>query len=77
MGGQNMPPNTDQSSFMSIMEQDAKERYERRKQNYKIADGLKEKGNEEFKNGNNEKAIDFYTQVRRNYLMSKIIFDVN
>jgi len=48
---------------MNIMEKDAKERFERRNQNYKIADYLKEKGNLEFKNGNNEKAIEFYTQV--------------
>jgi hypothetical protein len=63
-GQNNTSSNTDQSSFLSIMEKDAKERFERRKQNYKIADGLKEKGNEQFKNGYNEKAIEFYTQVR-------------
>ncbi len=53
----------DQQAFMSILEKDANERYERRKQNNKIANELKEKGNEEFKNENYEKAIDFYTQA--------------
>ncbi len=53
----------DQNAFMAIMEQDAKERYERRKKNYKQADELKLKGNEEFKLENFEKALEFYTQA--------------
>ena len=56
-----------QEVFMRMMEQDANERYERKKENKKKSDKLKLKGNEEFKNGNYEKAIEFYTEVNSSF----------
>jgi hypothetical protein len=52
-----------QDHFMQILEQDAAERYKRKQANKKIADELKEKGNQEFKKENYDKAIQLYTQV--------------
>lgn len=52
-----------QNAFMRMMEQDANERFERKKENKKKSDKLKLKGNEEFKNENYEKAIEYYTEV--------------
>lgn len=57
------PMPNDQNGFLAALEQDAKERYERRKQNEKIANELKDKGNSEFSNLNYEKAIEYYTEV--------------
>ena len=48
---------------MKALEEDAQERYKRKQEREKVAAGLKEKGNEEFRQGNYEKALDFYTQV--------------
>ena len=48
---------------MKVLEADAKDRAKRRHEREKIANGLKEKGNTEFKQGNYEQALDFYTQV--------------
>ena len=49
---------------MRMMEQDANDRYERRKKNEKLAMVQKDLGNEEFKSGNYEKAVKFYSEVR-------------
>ena len=49
--------------FMKALEEDAQERFKRKRAREKVAEGLKEKGNEEFRTGNYEKALDFYTQV--------------
>ena len=51
-------------AFMRMMEQDANDRYERRKKNEKLAMVQKDLGNEEFKNGNYEKAVEFYSEVK-------------
>ena len=51
-------------AFMRMMEQDANDRYERRKKNEKLAMVQKDLGNEEFKSGNYEKAVEFYSEVR-------------
>ena len=51
-------------AFMRMMEQDANDRYERRKKNEKLAMVQKDLGNEEFKSGNYEKAVKFYSEVR-------------
>ena len=48
---------------MAAVEADAKERAQRRGERMKIAEGYKEKGNVEFRGGNFEKALDWYTQV--------------
>ena len=48
---------------MKALEEDAQERFKRKRAREKVAEGLKEKGNEEFRQGNYEKALDFYTQV--------------
>lgn len=48
---------------MAAMEQDAKERSERKAEAQKEAMTWKEKGNEEFKNGNFEKAVEHYSTV--------------
>ena len=50
-------------AFMRMMEQDANDRYERRKKNEKLAMVQKDLGNEEFKNGNYEKAVEFYSEA--------------
>jgi hypothetical protein len=48
---------------MAAMEADANERYERRKLREKEAQVIKEQGNQAFKDGDFEKALDFYNQV--------------
>ena len=48
---------------MKMMEQDAIERTERRKKDEKLAMDQKELGNEEFKKGNYEKAVEYYSEV--------------
>ena len=48
---------------MAAMEQDVKEREQRRQQKKKKATELKDKGNIEFNAGNFEKAVDYYTEV--------------
>ncbi|XP_022329619.2 tetratricopeptide repeat protein 12-like [Crassostrea virginica] len=64
-----LPPNSpqtmtpaDQQGFMAAMEADARERAERRKIAEKKANELKEKGNDEFRQGNFEKALELYTE---------------
>lgn len=52
----------DQQGFMSAMEVDARERAERRQAGEKKANELKEKGNEEFRQGNYEKALELYSE---------------
>lgn len=52
-----------QSAFLKSLEFDAQERYQRRQENLKISNELKEKGNEEFKKNNFEKAIEYYSEV--------------
>ncbi|CAF0754743.1 unnamed protein product [Brachionus calyciflorus] len=52
-----------QDEFLSALEKDANERYERKKKATQEANELKEKGNEEFKCKNYEKAIEFYTEA--------------
>ncbi len=68
---QDMSQSSDQNAFLSVLESDAKERYERRKLNTKLANELKDKGNVEFQNGNYEKAIEFYSEV--SYLKTQFI----
>ena len=53
---------------MRMMERDAEERYARRKKNEKLAMEQKDLGNEEFKNGNYEKAVEFYSEVNKSTL---------
>lgn len=53
---------TDQQGFMAAMEVDARERAERRQAGEKKANELKEKGNEEFRQGNYEKALELYSE---------------
>ena len=48
---------------MAALEADANERAARRKVNEKEANILKEKGNEEFRQGNYDKALALYTEV--------------
>jgi hypothetical protein len=48
---------------MAAVEADAKERAKRKAERMKIAEGYKEKGNVEFRGGNYEQALDWYTQV--------------
>lgn len=52
----------DQQGFMAAMEVDARERAERRQAGEKKANELKEKGNEEFRQGNYEKALELYSE---------------
>ncbi|XP_012940902.1 tetratricopeptide repeat protein 12 [Aplysia californica] len=53
----------DQTAFMAAMETDAKERAADKKKRQKIADGFKEQGNVEFRQGNFEKALEFYDKA--------------
>ncbi|XP_069115192.1 tetratricopeptide repeat protein 12-like [Argopecten irradians] len=55
--------NTSQESFMAAMEADANERAERRKKRQKEANVIKEKGNEEFRQGKFEKALEYYSEA--------------
>ncbi len=66
------PKDMSQEAFMSILEKDANERFERRKENTKLATELKDKGNAEFQKRNYEKAIEFYTEV----IFSIVIFNM-
>ena len=50
-------------AFMKMMEQDAKERYERKKRDEKLAMQQKDLGNEEFKKGNYHQAVEYYSEV--------------
>jgi len=56
--------NTDQETFMKILEKDANERFERKKENNRKANILKDQGNEQFKMKNYEKSIEFYNEVK-------------
>uniref|UniRef100_A0A452J375 Uncharacterized protein n=1 Tax=Gopherus agassizii TaxID=38772 RepID=A0A452J375_9SAUR len=49
-------------SFMSALEKDAKERAKRRKKNERLANALKEKGNDAFSKGDYATAIQLYTE---------------
>ena len=49
--------------FMDMMEKDIQERNERRKKNSAEATRIKDLGNEQFKEGNYEKAVELYSQV--------------
>lgn len=57
-----------QSAFLKSLEVDAQERYQRRQENLKISNEFKEKGNEEFKQNNFEKAIEYYSEVSNNLI---------
>jgi tetratricopeptide (TPR) repeat protein len=57
------PISNEQARFMQVMEQDAKERQERRRENKRKAEILKQKGNVEFAQKNYQKAIEYYTEV--------------
>uniref|UniRef100_A0A8C3SJA9 Tetratricopeptide repeat domain 12 n=1 Tax=Chelydra serpentina TaxID=8475 RepID=A0A8C3SJA9_CHESE len=50
------------NSFMSALEKDAKERAKRRKKNERLANALKEKGNDAFSKGDYGTAIQRYTE---------------
>jgi len=51
----------DAASFMAAMEEDCRERAERRRQYEKEAERLKLLGNEQFALGNYDKAVELYT----------------
>ncbi len=51
-------------AFMAAMEADARERNARRKASEKEAMGIKELGNDAFRNKDYQKAVDLYTEVR-------------
>ena len=54
---------TDQKTFLDILEKDANERFERKKANNIKANQIKDKGNEQFKLKNYEKALEFYNEA--------------
>jgi tetratricopeptide (TPR) repeat protein len=53
----------DSAAFMAAMEEDCRERAERRKRHEKEAEQLKLLGNKQFTEGNYEKAVEFYTSA--------------
>lgn len=55
----------DKDAFLAALEKDAQDRFERKKKMKILANELKEKGNNEFKDRNYEKAIDYYSQVKK------------
>ena len=59
----NFAGNTNQDAFLSMLEKDANERHQRKRENTRLATALKEKGNAEFQRGNYQQAVDFYTEV--------------
>ncbi|XP_033119662.1 tetratricopeptide repeat protein 12-like [Anneissia japonica] len=59
---QENPQGISQDAFMASVEADARERAQRRRLKTKQATQLKEQGNIEFKAGNFNKAVEYYTQ---------------
>ncbi|XP_071958029.1 tetratricopeptide repeat protein 12-like isoform X2 [Antedon mediterranea] len=57
-----LPQGMTQDAFMASVEADARERAQRRKVKTKRATEWKEKGNQEFKAGKFEKAVEYYTE---------------
>ncbi|XP_064424803.1 tetratricopeptide repeat protein 12 [Latimeria chalumnae] len=55
-------PEMNQENFLKILEQDAQERAKRRKENEKLANALKQMGNEAFAKGDYGTAIQRYTE---------------
>ena len=53
----------DSAAFMAAMEEDCRERAERRKRYEKEAEQQKLLGNKQFTEGNYEKAVEFYTNA--------------
>ena len=69
--------------FMDMMEKDIQERNERRKKNSTEATRIKDLGNEQFKEGNYEKAVELYSQVTNKtchlgpLLLTRVNFNLN
>uniref|UniRef100_A0A336MUF6 CSON004205 protein n=1 Tax=Culicoides sonorensis TaxID=179676 RepID=A0A336MUF6_CULSO len=60
---QDGPQTMDQKAFMSVVEADAKKRFKERKEREKVAQGLRKAGNQAFRNGEYEKAINCYNKA--------------
>ncbi|XP_063702333.1 tetratricopeptide repeat protein 12 [Culicoides brevitarsis] len=57
------PATMDQKAFMATVEADAKRRFRERKEREKIAQGLRKVGNQAFRNGEFEKAVNCYSKA--------------
>ncbi len=65
---------SNQEAFLKVMEQDANERYERKKAAQKKADQIKELGNEQFKLKNYEKALEFYNEAIQTIRDNQVLY---
>ncbi len=63
--GPDVNSDTNQDAFLSALEADAEDRQKRKQQARLEATAIKDKGNKEFKEGNYEKAVEYYTQALR------------
>ncbi|XP_051842949.1 tetratricopeptide repeat protein 12 isoform X1 [Antechinus flavipes] len=61
-------------AFMKIIENDARERAKRRKENKSLANAFKEKGNEAFLKGDYEMAVHYYTEGLKKLKDMKVLY---
>ncbi|XP_074160328.1 tetratricopeptide repeat protein 12 isoform X2 [Sminthopsis crassicaudata] len=64
----------DTDGFMKILENDARERAKRRKENKSLANAFKEKGNEAFLKGDYEMAVHYYTEGLKKLKDMKVLY---
>uniref|UniRef100_A0A5F8GDL4 Uncharacterized protein n=1 Tax=Monodelphis domestica TaxID=13616 RepID=A0A5F8GDL4_MONDO len=65
---------TNQDGFMEVLEKDARERAQRRKENKSLANALKEKGNEAFLKGDYRTAVQLYSQGLKKLKDMKVLY---
>ncbi|EGD77199.1 hypothetical protein PTSG_08291 [Salpingoeca rosetta] len=74
VGGVNAGPAMSQNAFMQQMAQDAEERAKRRRHNREASEEHRLKGNEHFKRGEHDSAVDAYTTALRLYPDSLVLY---
>ena len=75
--GPNVQSGMNQDAFMAAMEADAQARSERKKKAREEATAIKEMGNKEFQQGNYDKAVEYYTQVKFIFYKHKTNSQIN
>lgn len=69
------PKTMDQAAFMAVVESDANKRFRERKEREKIAQGLRKAGNQAFRNGEFEAAVNFYSKAIDSVRDSPILYN--
>lgn len=69
------PASMEQGAFMAAMEADAAKRFRERKEREKIAQGLRKAGNQAFRNGDFEAAVNFYSKAIDTVRDSPILYN--